>query len=93
MTKAELENRLREDLPREMAQILWPETEKKRLLAAVKGAKPMKKRISLGVLAAAVLVALLCAGALGASLQETEMPAIQPLAQVQQISFAIPQEG
>lgn len=93
MTKAELENRLREDLPREMAQILWPETEKKRLLAAVKGAKPMKKRISLGVLAAAVLVALLCAGALGASLQETEMPAIQPLAQVQQISFEIPQEG
>ena len=57
-----------------MDAILWPMGEKQRLLATLEGGNVMKKKVSFAALACALLMILLCSGAIGQTFP-TEEPA------------------
>ena len=74
-----------------MDAILWPMGEKQRLLATLEGGNVMKKKVSFAALACALLMILLCSGAIGLTFPAEE-PAASPIARVEKISFVIPAE-
>ena len=78
-------------ISRGMNAIHWPQKEKQRLLATLEGGIVMKKKVSFAALACALLMILLCSGAIGLTFP-TEEPAASPIARVEKISFVIPAE-
>lgn len=74
-----------------MNAIHWPQKEKQRLLATLEGGIVMKKKVSFAALACAILMMLLCSGAVGLTISN-EAPDAPPIARVENISFVIPAE-
>lgn len=84
---------IRERITAGMDKITWPRDEKAALLAKLEGGIRMKKKVSFAFAFSLVLVMVLASCALALHGKEGAVPARQPIARVEKMSFVIPAEA